>query len=110
MTGKQGGRDVDVKKQIEDFGVPKEDVEATHGLLGQVFNGLKKAGLTAAKTVGDWVGIGEVEGVIRIHVTVIEHPGYHKGVVGHLTFQRAVAVEIQNPCTDIIGHLTAVVV
>ena len=37
----QGGRDVDVKKQIEDFGVPKEDVEATHGLLGQVFNGLK---------------------------------------------------------------------
>ena len=38
-----------MKKQIEDFGVPKEDVEATHGLLGQVFNGLKKAGLTAAK-------------------------------------------------------------
>ena len=59
--GEQGGRDVDVKKQIEDFGVPKEDVEATHGLLGQVFNGLKKAGLTAAKTVGDWVGIGKGE-------------------------------------------------
>ena len=52
---------MDVKKQIEDFGVPKEDVEATHGLLGQVFNGLKKAGLTAAKTVGDWVGIGKGE-------------------------------------------------
>ena len=28
-----------MKKQIEDFGVPKEDVEATHGLLGQVLVG-----------------------------------------------------------------------
>ena len=25
------------------------------------YNGLKKAGLTAAKTVGDWVGIGKGE-------------------------------------------------
>jgi len=53
-------RDVESeKKQIEDFGVAKEDVEATHGLLGRVFDGLKKAGLTAAKNVGEWVGIGK---------------------------------------------------
>jgi len=52
-------KDVGTKQQIENFGVPKEDVDATHGLLNQVFSGLKKAGLTAAKTVGDWVGIGK---------------------------------------------------
>lgn len=48
-----------VKEQIESFGVAKEDVDATEGLLSQVFEGLKKAGLTAAKNVGEWVGIGK---------------------------------------------------
>ena len=30
-------------------------------VITQVFDGLKKAGLTAAKTVGEWVGIGKGE-------------------------------------------------
>jgi hypothetical protein len=51
--------DVETKQQIENFGVPKEDVESVHGVISQVFNGLKKAGLTVAKTVGDWVAIGK---------------------------------------------------
>jgi hypothetical protein len=49
----------DTKAQIEQFGVAKEDVEPVHGVVSQLFNGLKKAGLTAAKTVGDWVNIGK---------------------------------------------------
>jgi len=53
--------EAETKAQIENFGVPKEDVEATHGVISQIFGGLKKAGLTAAKTVGDWVGIGKGE-------------------------------------------------
>ena len=51
----------DIKQQIENFGVSKQDVDATDSLLNQVFNWLKKSGLTAAKTVGDWVGIGKGE-------------------------------------------------
>ena len=31
--------------------VPKQDVEPVHNVITQVFDGLKKAGLTAAKTV-----------------------------------------------------------
>ena len=54
-----GGVDVETKQQIENFGVNKADVEPVHNVISQVFNGLKKAGLTAAKTVGDWVGIGK---------------------------------------------------
>jgi hypothetical protein len=53
--------EVEVKQQIENFGVNKKDVEPIHSVISQVFNGLKKAGLTAAKTVGDWVGIGKGE-------------------------------------------------
>ena len=56
-----GGVDVETKQQIENFGVNKADVEPVHNVISQVFNGLKKAGLTAAKTVGDWVGIGKGE-------------------------------------------------
>jgi len=52
---------VETKQQIENFGVNKEDVEPVHSVISQVFDGLKKAGLTAAKTVGDWVGIGKGE-------------------------------------------------
>ena len=48
-----------VKKQIEKFGVPKEDIDATSGVLSQLFKGLKQAGLTVADTVSDWVGIGK---------------------------------------------------
>ena len=36
-------------------------VEPVHNVITQVFDGLKKAGLTAAKTVGEWVGIGKGE-------------------------------------------------
>ena len=50
---------METKQQIENFGVNKEDVEPVHSVISQVFNGLKNAGLTAAKTVGDWVGIGK---------------------------------------------------
>ena len=38
---------------LETFGVPKQDVEPVHNVITQVFDGLKKAGLTAAKTGGD---------------------------------------------------------
>ena len=55
------GGDAETKQQIENFGVNKADVEPVHSVISQVFNGLKKAGLTAAKTVGDWVGIGKGE-------------------------------------------------
>jgi hypothetical protein len=54
-----GVGDVETKQQIENFGVNKEDVEPVHSVISQVFNGLKNAGLTAAKTVGDWVGISK---------------------------------------------------
>lgn len=49
----------DTKAQIEKFGVAKEDIEPVLGVVSQLFNGLKKAGLTAAKTVGDWVNISK---------------------------------------------------
>jgi hypothetical protein len=52
---------VETKQQIENFGVNKEDVEPVHSVISKVFDGLKKAGLTAAKTVGEWVGIGKGE-------------------------------------------------
>lgn len=50
-----------LEDQIEAFGVPKDDVKATSGLLTKLFEGLKKAGLTATETVGEWVGIGKGE-------------------------------------------------
>lgn len=50
--------DAQTRQQIERFGVPRQDVAATQGLLTQVFSGLKKAGLTTVNTIGDWVGIG----------------------------------------------------
>jgi hypothetical protein len=55
------GEEAETKQQIENFGVNKADVEPVHNVISQVFSGLKKAGLTAAKTVGDWVGIGKGE-------------------------------------------------
>jgi len=48
-----------VEVQIEDFGVPKSDVGAVKSLLDNVFAGLKKAGLTAFKTLDEWIGIGK---------------------------------------------------
>ena len=50
---------------LETFGVPKQDVEPVHNVITQVFDGLKKAGLTAAKTVGEWVGIGKGEVMVN---------------------------------------------
>ena len=50
-----------VEVQIEDFGVPKSDVGAVKSLLDNVFAGLKKAGLTAFKTLDEWIGIGKGE-------------------------------------------------
>lgn len=60
-TPQTGKGEREVKQQIETFGVPKQDVEPVHNVITQVFDGLKKAGLTAAKTVGEWVGIGKGE-------------------------------------------------
>ena len=48
-----------VKQQIEDFGVAPDMVEPVRSVIGKVFEGLKKAGLTTSKTVGEWVGIGK---------------------------------------------------
>ena len=49
----------DVKTQIEDFGVPKEDVEPVNAMLSKIHENLKKAGLTATNTLSEWVGIGK---------------------------------------------------
>ncbi len=43
--------------QIENFGVPKEDVETIYEWLTQLFDGLKKTGLVAAKGINDWLNI-----------------------------------------------------
>ena len=48
----------DIKTQIEDFGVPKEDVEPVNTMLSNIYESLKKSGLTAANTLSEWVGIG----------------------------------------------------
>ena len=91
---------IETKQQIENFGVPKEDVEATHGLLSQVFSGLKKAGLTTAQTVGDWVGIKKGEESLnslkiweknfpavmqQTNITTLtNHPNYTKAKAGSI--------------------------
>lgn len=49
----------DIKTQIEDFGVPKEDVEPVNEMLSNIHENLKKAGLTATNTLSEWVGIGK---------------------------------------------------
>lgn len=51
--------EADTKQQIAEFGVNPDMVEPVHSVIGRVFESLKKAGLTAAKNVGDWVGIGK---------------------------------------------------
>jgi hypothetical protein len=47
------------KQQIKDFGVAEDQVEPVHNLISRLFQGLKESGLTAANTVGEWVGIGK---------------------------------------------------
>ena len=49
----------DIKTQIEDFGVPKEDVEPVNTMLSNIYESLKKSGLTVANTLSEWVGIGK---------------------------------------------------
>jgi hypothetical protein len=51
----------DTKQQIEAFGVAPEMVETVNSVILQVFDNLKKSGLTAAKNVGEWIGIGKGE-------------------------------------------------
>ena len=48
-----------IKTQIEDFGVPKEDVEPVNTMLSNIYESLKKSGLTVANTLSEWVGIGK---------------------------------------------------
>ena len=50
---------VDTRRQIESFGVKKEDVAPMQGLLEKLFNGLKSSGLTTSKKLGEWVGISK---------------------------------------------------
>jgi hypothetical protein len=59
-AGQEGGAG-NIETQIENFGVSKENVKPVSKVIGKVFETLKKAGLTTAKTVGDWVGIGKGE-------------------------------------------------
>ena len=56
--GRAEGGDAVLREQIESFGVAKDQVKPTLTVISKIHEGLKKAGLTAAKTVGDWVGIG----------------------------------------------------
>lgn len=51
--------EVDTKQQIENFGVAKNQVESVNNVISKVFDGLKKAGLTTAKNVGEWIGISK---------------------------------------------------
>jgi hypothetical protein len=55
----EGDTEVDTKKQIENFGVAPDMVESVNSVISNIFDGLKNAGLTTAKTVGEWVGIGK---------------------------------------------------
>ena len=49
----------DIKTQIQDFGVPKEDVEPVNTMLSNIYESLKKSGLTTTNTLSEWVGIGK---------------------------------------------------
>ena len=49
----------DVETQVQDFGVGEDDVKPVVSVISKIFNTLKSAGLTASKTVSDWVGIGK---------------------------------------------------
>jgi len=49
----------DIQTQIEDFGVPKEDIEPVNAMLSKIHENLKKAGLTTTNTLSEWVGIGK---------------------------------------------------
>jgi hypothetical protein len=40
------------KQQIKEFGAAEDQVEPVHGLISQLFQGIKNSGLTVAKTVG----------------------------------------------------------
>lgn len=51
----------DTKQQIKEFGVKKDMIDPVSNVIGNLFQGLKKAGLTAAKNVGEWVSIGKGE-------------------------------------------------
>lgn len=59
LAGIQQAVETDVKKQIEDFGVAKDQVGPVYSVISKVFQGIKDAGLTAARTVGDWVNVGK---------------------------------------------------
>jgi hypothetical protein len=59
LPKKEAKAEIDIKQQIENFGVAKDQVEPVNNVILQVFDGLKKAGLTTAKNVGEWVGIGK---------------------------------------------------
>lgn len=45
--------------QLQEFGVPEQDIKPVTNVLTAMVDGLRKAGLTAAKTVGEFVGIGK---------------------------------------------------
>lgn len=47
--------------QLQEFGVPEQDVKPVTNVLTAMVDGLRKAGLTAAKTVGEFVGIGRTK-------------------------------------------------
>jgi uncharacterized protein YidB (DUF937 family) len=51
-------RDQSIESQVENFGVDKPLVKPVVSLMDRLFQGLKKAGITAANTLSEWVGIG----------------------------------------------------
>ena len=59
-TAKQG-EEATLEQQVENFGVAPKMVKPVSTVINKVFGALKKAGLTTAKTVGDWIGIGKGE-------------------------------------------------
>ena len=85
----------DVETQVQDFGVGKDDVKPVVSVISKIFNTLKSAGLTASKTVSDWVGIGkgtEKPYTLKINGKDVEVKNINEDVVNGFYSQLARAI------------------
>jgi hypothetical protein len=51
----------EIEQQVEEFGVSKEMAKPVTTVIGRLFDNLKKAAITTAQTLGEWIGIGKGE-------------------------------------------------
>ena len=85
----------DVETQVQDFGVGEDDVKPVVSVISKIFNTLKSAGLTASKTVSDWVGIGkgtEKPYTLKINGKDVEVKNINEDVVNGFYSQLARAI------------------